>query len=102
MGEAVEDSGIWKFLVGSLRRFLREFSPGLNGKELIRCVKWVSLLTFDRDFYISEARSIVCKESVDYVNSLKDESCEDYSMSYEPYVRSRSLLSGNSMFIEFT
>jgi len=48
----------------------------------------VSLLTFDRDFYISEARSIVCKESVDYVNSLKDESCEDYSMSYEPYVRS--------------
>jgi hypothetical protein len=30
MGEAVEDSGVWTFLVGSLRRFLREFSPGLE------------------------------------------------------------------------
>jgi hypothetical protein len=59
-------------------------------------------LTFDKDFYVGEARSIVFKESVDYVKSLKDESCEDYSMSYEPYVRRRSLLSGKSMFTEFT
>jgi hypothetical protein len=41
-GRSGRGFGVWKFLVGSLRRFLREFSPGLNGKKLFRFVKGVS------------------------------------------------------------